>query len=329
MSVTPLFLFCYIIYTTFTTTILSLFLGFRLLRRRLFNSSTANGDVGNVIALYEGTLHHERRNPVHNSFRFTTRFALIDLDRAPYAPPTYLSADEARRATKTNGPVYLLTTLPSLGYRSTPVSYYYCYEIEDSKKIFKKCIVEGTNTPWGESITFVFNPSSDSVPICQYITAFSDMLGNWRLKVNEPGEDLYAYISIEHPKFGNNYFIATLKAKKVEISSTTPDDLEAFFWLQPHRGSIISYWIALKLWWKNAHFHEHPRKENANYREDYYKRNEKKIQLCPAFGGKNTANDVVSSEEAVDRCFMWKEAPWPWSCLIAPRSSSEIEKTVS
>ncbi|XP_047944999.1 uncharacterized protein LOC125191645 [Salvia hispanica] len=315
---TPLFLICYIIYTTFTTIILSLFLGFRLLLHRLFRSSTTKGDVGNVIALYEGTLHHERRNPVHNSFWFTIRFALIDLDRAPYAPPTYLSADEARRAAKTNGPVYLLTTLPSLGYRSTPVSYYYCYDIEDSKKIFKKCIIEGTNTPWGESITFVFNPSSDSVPKCQYITGFSDMLGYWRLKVNEPGEDLYAYISIEHPKFGNNYFIATLKAKKVEISSTTPDDLEAFFWLQPHMGSILSYWIALKLWWKNVHFYEHPKKENANYREDCFKQN---VQLCPAFGGKNAANDVVSSKEAVDRCFMWKEAPWPWSCLIAPRSS--------
>ena len=69
-----------------------------------------------------------------------------------------------------------------------------------------------------------------------------DMHGHWRLKVSEPGEELYAYISVEHPKFGNNYFIATLKAKKVQISSTTPDDLEAFFWLQPHKGSLISYW---------------------------------------------------------------------------------------
>ncbi|XP_057771308.1 uncharacterized protein LOC130991220 [Salvia miltiorrhiza] len=263
----PLFIICYFIYTTFTTTILSLLLGFRLLSRRLFTSSAAEENVGNVIALYEGTLHHERRNPVRNSFRFTTRFALIDLDRAPYAPPTYLSADEARRNAKTNGPVFLLTTLPSLGYRSTPVSYYYCYDIEDSKKVFKKCIVEGTNTPWGETITFVFNPSSDSVPKCQYISAFSDMLGHWRLKVSEPGEDLYAYISIEHPNFGNNYFIATLKAKKVEISSTTPDDLEAFFWLQPHRGSIITYWIGMKLWWKNAHFHEHPSKERIQHTE--------------------------------------------------------------
>ncbi|XP_057771311.1 uncharacterized protein LOC130991222 [Salvia miltiorrhiza] len=317
--VTPLFIICYFIYTTFTTTILSLLLGFRLLRRRLSSSSAAaDENVGNIIALYEGTLHHERRNPVRNSFRFSTRYALIDLDRPPHAPPTYLSADEARRTAKTNGPVFLLTTLPSLGYRSTPVSYYYCYDIEGSNKIFKKCIIEGTNTPWAESVTFVFEPSSDSVPKCEYISPFSDMLGHWRLKVSEPGEDLYAYISVEHPYFGNNYFIATLKAKKVEMSSTTPDDLEAFFWLQPHKGSLISYWNGVKLWWRNAHFYEHPRKENPSYREEALKRNEKKIQMCPAFGG----NDVVRREGMVDRCFMWKDAPWPWSYLTLPKSSS-------
>ncbi|KAH6823064.1 hypothetical protein C2S53_002058 [Perilla frutescens var. hirtella] len=318
---TPLYVLCYTIYTTFTSTILSLLLGFRLLRRRLFSSSTAAKHAGNVIALYEGQLHHERRNPVHNSFRFTTRYALIDLDRPPYSPPTFLSADEARRAANTNGPVFLLTTLPSLGYRSTPVSYYYCYDIQDSKRTFKKCIVEGTNTPWAESVTFVFNPSGDSVPKCEYISPFSDMLGNWKLKVSEPGEDLYAYISVQHPDYGNNYFIATLKGKKVNISSTTPDDLEAFFWLQPHKGSIISYWNGVKLWWKNAPFQEHPRKENAAYREKALARNGKTTQFCPAFGGNNPVEDVVRPVGTIDRCYMWKDAPWPWSSLIAPSSS--------
>lgn len=202
------------------------------------------------------------------------------------------------------------------------------------------------------------------------------MLGQWRLKVNEPGEDLYAYISVQHPDFGNNYFVATLKAKRVEISSTTPDDLEAFFWLIPHKGSIISYWNVshcffsffyiffhlynycnfplywftcdyfqlskwkslhlwydafvkgLKLWWKNAHFYEHPRKENPAYREEALKSNEKKTHLCPAFGGDNIGaanDDVVQREGTIDRCFVWKDAPWPWSYLIAPKSSSRSE----
>lgn len=97
---TPIFVLCYIIYTTFTTTILSL-----LLFLRRISSFRTSDEVGNVIALYEGTVYHERRHPAQNSFRFLARYALIDLDRPPYSPPGYLSADDARLAAKTNGPV--------------------------------------------------------------------------------------------------------------------------------------------------------------------------------------------------------------------------------
>lgn len=101
---TPLFVLCYIIYTTITSTILSLLLALRLLLRRISSSQTSE-EIGNVIALYEGTVYHERRHPARNTFRFPARYALIDLDRPPYSPPNYLSADDARRAAMTNGPV--------------------------------------------------------------------------------------------------------------------------------------------------------------------------------------------------------------------------------
>lgn len=101
---TPLFLLCYIIYTTITSTTLSLLLGLLLLRR--ISALPTSEEIGNVIALYEGTVYHARRHPAHNSFRFPARYALIDLDRPPYSPPHYLSADDARRAAKTTGPVY-------------------------------------------------------------------------------------------------------------------------------------------------------------------------------------------------------------------------------
>ncbi|XP_057771312.1 uncharacterized protein LOC130991223 [Salvia miltiorrhiza] len=316
MNMTPLYIICYFVYTTLTSTILSLLLGLRLLRRLLSSSST---DAGNVIALYEGTVNHERRHPARNSFRFTTRYALLDLDRPPYAPPAFLSADEARRAAKTNGPVFLLTTPASVGYRCSPVNIYYCYDIQGSKRIFKRCLIEGSNTPWGESVTFVFNPTSDLVPKCEYISPFSDMLGHWKLKMSEPEEDLYAYMSVQHPNFGNNNLVASLKAKKVEISSTTREDLEAFFWLQPHKITIITYWNAVRLWWKRVPFYEHPRKENPAYREEAIAKNGKTTQFCPGFGGKIAGNDVVSCEDqTLDRCYMWKDAPSPWSNLIAP-----------
>ena len=68
------------------------------------------------------------------------------------------------------------------------------------------------------------------------------MLGSWRLKVSEPGENLFSFIAVEHPKLGTYFrasFTATKVATPMPISS---DDLEAFFWLMPHRVSIMAYW---------------------------------------------------------------------------------------
>ncbi|KAL0398557.1 UNVERIFIED_CONTAM: hypothetical protein Sradi_2199000 [Sesamum radiatum] len=101
---TPLYLVCYIIYTIFTSTLLSIPLALRYLVRRISPLRAAKA-IENIIALYEGTVRHERRHPVHHSFRFPARYALIDLDRPPYSPPNFLSAEDARCAAKTNGPV--------------------------------------------------------------------------------------------------------------------------------------------------------------------------------------------------------------------------------
>ncbi|KAL2244427.1 UNVERIFIED_CONTAM: hypothetical protein Sindi_2710900 [Sesamum indicum] len=284
---TPIYLVCYIVYTIFTSTILSIPLALRCLIRRI-SPLRATKQIQNIVALYEGTVRHERRHPVHHSFRFRARYALIDLDRPPYSPPNFLSAEDARSAAKTNGPV--------VGYERSPVNLYYCYDMEGSSKTLKKCIVEASNTPWGESVTFVFNPTSDLVPKSEYISPFMDMDGNWRLKVSEPGEKLYALVSVQHPKLGTN-FTASLTAKRVIPSNI--QDHDAFFWLLPHKVSFVTYWNAVELWWKNVPFHEHPRKQNPAYREETSGRDEY-VQCCPG-------------RTRIDRCFIWKNTKWPWS----------------
>lgn len=98
------YLLCSILSTSFTSLILSLLLPFRCLYRRIF-AAWASDDAENFVELYEGTVWHERRRPVHHSFRYAVRYAFIDLDNAPHAPADHLSADDARRVAKTNGPV--------------------------------------------------------------------------------------------------------------------------------------------------------------------------------------------------------------------------------
>ncbi|KAG8387649.1 hypothetical protein BUALT_Bualt02G0043300 [Buddleja alternifolia] len=228
MDMTPFYLICYIFYTIITSLILSLFLAFR----RLF-APRASSQIGNVVALYEGTVRHVRRRPAHHSFKFTARYALIDLDLPPHAPPHYLSADEARRATKTNGPVYLLMIPPSVGYERNPIIFYYCYHIEGSTKTLKRCIVEAYGTPSSESVTFVFNPTSDRAPKSEHISPFMALQLWWK---NVP--------FYRHPKHQNpNYRAeAILRDEKIQFC--------------PAFGGIIKEErIDRCFTWKNAKWH--------------------------------------------------------------------------
>ncbi|XP_023892026.2 uncharacterized protein LOC112004035 isoform X1 [Quercus suber] len=220
---------------------LSLLLLFRtLLPRHWFSRSSSNSSES--VSLYEGTVWHERRRPVRHSFQYPVRYALYNLD---HAPPDHLSADQARQIASTNGQVLLLTIPPSVGYVQNPLSVYYCYDVEAEAQasaptqLLKKCIAEVTNTPWGERVTFVFNPNSDLVAKSLHVSPFMDMLGNWNMRANAPGDNLYVTISVQHPKLGD-YFTAVLKAKRVPSSLVS--DHAMFFWLMPHKVAVWIYW---------------------------------------------------------------------------------------
>lgn len=95
-----LYLLCSIFCTTVTSIVLSIILIFRR-----FLTPRAAIDVGDHVTLYQGMVWHERRRPVHHSFQYSVRYAFIDLDNAPNPPQDHLSPVEARRISKTSGPV--------------------------------------------------------------------------------------------------------------------------------------------------------------------------------------------------------------------------------
>jgi len=97
-----LFLLCSIIYTSITSIFFSLLLPFRFLLHRLLPSRAA---VDPNVSFYEGTVWHDRLRPVRHSFRYSVRYALFDLDKAITTPPDHFSADEARRVSRTTGPM--------------------------------------------------------------------------------------------------------------------------------------------------------------------------------------------------------------------------------
>ncbi|MED6120392.1 hypothetical protein PIB30_020405 [Stylosanthes scabra] len=299
------YLLCSIIYNLVTTLTLSLLLPFQALLRR--------SQPQTHISLYEGTVYHQRRHPLNHSFQYPVRYALIDLQRAPSADPHHLSADQARQITHTNGPVLLLTIPPSVGYEQNPLSVYYCYHVQGTCTSLNKCIAQVTNTPWGERVSFVFNPHSDLVAKALHVSPFMDMLGSWNIKANDPGESLTLSISVHHPDLGN-YFTATLTAKR--LSSSSQSDHAIFFWLMPHKVALWIYWHAIKLWWKNVAFVQHPRYTVPTYREEALKRDEK-LQCCGLSDeGRERGKEhgcCLGETSPKSRWFRWRDAKWPWS----------------
>ncbi|XP_058071483.1 uncharacterized protein LOC131220705 isoform X2 [Magnolia sinica] len=229
-----LYLLWSIAYTTVTSALFSLLIPFQTFLHLFFLSPNPN-----AVFLYQGHVHHVRKRPVFHSFQYDVRYALFDLDLSPPFFSTHLSAQEARHITHTSGPVLLLTIPPSVGYEQNPLSVYYCYDLHGSTPLLNKCIAEVTNTPWGERVSFVFDPDSDLVAKPLHVSPFMDMLGNWRMRAKAPGEDLSLEISVQHPELGD-YFTATLKAKRVHSSRS--HCLALFFWLMPQKVALWIYW---------------------------------------------------------------------------------------
>lgn len=75
------------------------------------------------------------------------------------------------------------------------------------------------------------------------------MLGTWKIRANEPGDDLSVSIEVQHPHLGN-YFSATLKAKR--ISPAQASDPAVFFWLMPHKVGIWIYWHVSEKLYSNS-----------------------------------------------------------------------------
>lgn len=312
-----LYLLCSIFSTLLTSLLLSILLPFQTFLRRFRHSSSATA-LSPPVSLYQGTVWHQRRRPVHHSFHYNVRYALFDLDHSPHPPPDHLSADEARQITDTTGPILLLTIPPSVGYDQNPLSLYYCYDVEGSSRRLKKCIAEVTNTPWGERVSFIFNPESDLVAKALHVSPFMDMLGSWKIRASDPGDYLTVAISVHHPELGC-YFTASLKAKK--LGSLSEPDHSVFFWLMPHKVAVWIYWHALKLWWKNVRFVQHPRYTDPRYREEALMRDQK-LQCCGTVvsNGENehiqqrgTDQGNLADINSINRWFKWRDAKWPWS----------------
>eukprot|EP00897_Mesotaenium_endlicherianum_P001407 jgi/Mesen1/1294/ME000013S00779 len=172
-------------------------------------------------SIYSGVVRHHRLHPVKHRFQYNVSCAVINLDDPPEwfissSQRHHMSAAEARAIANTAGTVLLLTNPVSVGYEQNPISVYYCF----------RPAAAVTNTPWGERVTFAFDPNGGG-----------DMRSTWRFKTAPPGETLRLSITAQHPQHGN-FFVASLDAKRLPraagpASSSVVDRWR--LWLMPQR----------------------------------------------------------------------------------------------
>ncbi len=250
-------------------------------------------------AIYEGRVRHRRRRPVVNCFRYPLFMVYLDLSeldtvfadhplwsvgrpnvaylrRADHLGSRDVPLDEAvRREVETctgqrpDGPIRLLTHLRYFGHCFNPVSFFYCYDADDTR--VETILAEVCNTPWRERHIYALTEAMNRSPQGRWrryvfakgfhVSPFMDMDQQYDWRFREPGDAIRVHMdSFEH---GVKLFDATLTLHRREI---TPAQLTRALLRYPAitvRILAAIHYQALRLWWKGARFYVHPRKRAA------------------------------------------------------------------
>ena len=240
-------------------------------------------------AIYEGWVAHRRTSPVPHGFRYRIFLPLFDLDELPEllddiplwsargrAParfrrsdylgdPAVPLADAARdlvaerTGSRPAGPVRLLANPRYLGVGLNPVSFYFLHSDEPGGEV-EAMIAEVTNTPWGETRSYVLEAGPDGLKgnfdKRLHVSPFMPMEQSYEWSATEPGERLA--VSIRNHEQGELVFEASLDLHRREITPASMRSL--LFRYPPMTISTIAriYWNAVKLKLKGVPYFSHP-----------------------------------------------------------------------
>jgi DUF1365 family protein len=167
-----------------------------------------------------------------------------------------------------DGPIRLLTHLRYFGHVFNPVSFYYCFDEDDSQ--VETIVAEVTNTPWGERHCYVLPQSMNAgknghgryfPEKVMHVSPFMQMDIDYDWRFNEPGDALTVHM--ENAREGRKIFDATLVLDREDITGKSLARALAGYPLMTVKVVAAIYWQALKLWLKGAPVHDHPGKVGA------------------------------------------------------------------
>lgn len=244
-------------------------------------------------AIYSGKLHHRRTAPKLHDFQYSVTYYYLDLSeidhifKIPFFFSTgpfrlfgfdrkkYLAGAESldttvrdlirdRTGKQHAGPIRMLTHITYFGYCFNPVTFYYCFDVQDQGLDF--IVVEITNTPWKERKSYVFDCSSSLEFHFQkdfHVSPFFPMNlhYHWRFKQPTPAQlDSRLNVFMEDWDIDqkNRVFFANL--------TLAPRPLTAFnilknligFPFMTFKTVAAIYFQALRLFLKRIPFFNHP-----------------------------------------------------------------------
>jgi len=250
-------------------------------------------------AIYFGQVRHRRLAPVEHAFSYRMFMLYLDLAELPqvfrgrwlwsargsalarfrradhFGDPA-VPLDECVRdlvaqetGARPSGPIRLLTHLRYFGYVFNPVSFYYCFDENDTR--LETIVAEVNNTPWGERHCYVLpqrmnagqNGHGRYRPAkLMHVSPFMPMDVDYDWRFGAPGRSRGSPLTVhmENARGGRKIFDATLVLERREISAGSLARALALYPLMTLKVIVAIHWQALKLWAKGAPVHAHPSK---------------------------------------------------------------------
>lgn len=244
-------------------------------------------------AIYTGWVRHHRFLPKEHRFKYKMSMYLLDLaeldlvfrkkffwsvDRPnlvsfqrkdhygePQVPLDQSVRDlvEQRIGVRPEGSIRLLTNLRYFGFAMNPVSFYYCFDQQES---LAAIVAEVNNTPWGEQHCYVFSAKKRIRSVHRFefekdfhVSPFMSMDQSYDWRIGEPGNRLVVHMkNFEKEK---KMFQATLSLKREPMTARNLNwNLFRFPFIT---GKVFAgiYWNALRLYLKKVPFYPHPDKQ--------------------------------------------------------------------
>lgn len=245
-------------------------------------------------ALYVGKVMHSRTLPVLNRFRYSIYMVYLDLSELDIVfrgrllwsmerpnihsfrrsdhvgdPQVDLlktigNMVEEETGCRPPGPIRLLTQLRHFGQIMNPVSFYFCWNSEDTQ--VETIVAEVHNTPWGETHCYVLPITGDNTlqeTIFRFakkfhVSPFMPMMMDYVWRLSQPCET----IQVQMQNWENDcmVFEAVMQLSRRQVSGRNLASISVSYPLCTLKVVGAIYYQAMRLWIKRAPFYPHPNK---------------------------------------------------------------------